>query len=86
MKKRLFSLLLAVALLVGMLPILPVYAEEGEKFIYVGGVEMKNNTYLANGASSTDTTKPSGGYAHYADGVLTLCDYVYEGSEKCYRN
>lgn len=47
--------------------------------ITVNGVEMYDGNYLANGATKTTTTKPSGGYAYYKNGVLTLDNYKYEG-------
>ena len=47
--------------------------------VYVGGVGMCDGDYLAVGATATQTTKPSGGYAYYKDGVLTLNNYSYEG-------
>ncbi|MBR6594733.1 MAG: carbohydrate-binding domain-containing protein [Clostridia bacterium] len=47
--------------------------------VYVGGVGMYDGDYLAVGATKTQTTKPSGGYAYYKDGVLTLNNYSYEG-------
>ena len=48
--------------------------------IYVGGVGMCNGEYLASNATAPTTTKPSGGYAYYKDGVLTLHNYTYSGS------
>ena len=50
-----------------------------EDAVYVGGVGMNDGDYLAVGATATQTTKPSGGYAYYKDGVLTLNNYSYEG-------
>lgn len=47
--------------------------------VYVGGVGMFSGDYLAVGATKTQTTKPSGGYAYYKDGKLTLNNYSYEG-------
>ena len=47
--------------------------------VYVGGVAMYDGDYLAVGATATQTTKPSGGYAYYEDGTLTLNNYSYEG-------
>ena len=46
--------------------------------VYVGGVGMYDGDYLAVGATKTTTTKPSGGYAYYKDGVLTLNGYDNE--------
>ena len=47
--------------------------------VYVGGVGMSDGDYLAVGATATQTTKPSGGYAYFKDGTLTLNNYSYEG-------
>ncbi|MBQ8897243.1 MAG: cell wall-binding repeat-containing protein [Clostridia bacterium] len=56
-----------------------VYSVTRLPSVWVGGVFMPNGTYLANGATSTTTVKPSGGYAYYKDGTLTLNNYKYEG-------
>ena len=47
--------------------------------VRVGGVDMFDGDYLAVGATTTTTTKPSGGYAYYNDGVLTLHNYSFTG-------
>ena len=80
MKKRLLSLLLALVMLVGMIPATTLTASaESNYSVWVGGVKMTSGTYLAVGATATQTTKPSGGYAYYEDGTLTLNNYSYEG-------
>ena len=53
--------------------------------IYVGGVEMNDGDYLANGATTVSDSAPAtGGYAHFAvvDGkaTLTLNNYTYSGA------
>ena len=80
MKKRILSLLLTLLMLVGMIPAtsLSAFAAAGGE-VYVGGVKMSDGTYLAVGATATQTTKPSGGYAYYKDGKLTLNNYSYKG-------
>ena len=88
-RKTLISILLTLALLISAVGTLPisVFAIAGggsptyPDSIFVGGVEMAKDTYLANGASSTTTAQPSeGGFAHYdSEGVLTLNNYIYEG-------
>ena len=88
-RKTLISILLTLALLISAVGALPisVFAIAGggsptyPDSIFVGGVEMAKDTYLASGASSTTNTAPAeGGYAHYSDdGVLTLNNYVYSG-------
>lgn len=50
--------------------------------IWVGGIEMRAGEYLANGAIATTDKKPTGGYAYYKEGILTLSNYEYKGSEK----
>ena len=60
-------------------------AKKMDKTVFIGDVKMTNGTYLANGASKTTTSKPSGGYAYYKDGVLTLNNFKYEGAGYYYR-
>ena len=80
MKKRLVSLALVLVMIFGILPLsfMSVSAAKSDK-IYVAGVLMKDGDYLANGSSSTQTSKPSNGYAFYKDGVLTLRNFKYTG-------
>ena len=47
--------------------------------VYVAGVGMSDGDYLAVDATAVTTTKPSGGYAYYKDGTLTLNNYSYKG-------
>ena len=85
MKKRLFSLLLAIVMVLGLIPATSLTAfAAAANSVLVGGVEMTNGTYLANGATTTQTTKPSGGYAYYKNGTLTLNNYSYEGKGYSY--
>ena len=93
-RKTLISILLTLALLISTVGALPisVFAIAGggsptyPDSIFVGGVEMEKDTYLANGASSTTTAQPTeGGFAHYnSEGVLTLNNYTYEGEGKTF--
>lgn len=46
--------------------------------IFVGGKGMVSGQYLSN-SGKLSTTKPSGGYAYYKDGTLTLSSFNYEG-------
>lgn len=55
-------------------------AKKLDKAVFIGDVKMTNGTYLANGATKTTTSKPSGGYAYYKDGVLTINNFKYEGA------
>ena len=85
MKKRILSLLLAFVMVLGMFPAATLTAfAAAANSVLVGGVEMTNGTYLANGATTTQTTKPSGGYAYYRNGTLTLNNYSYEGKGYSY--
>jgi len=52
--------------------------------VYVGGVEMHNGDYLANGADTVTDKKPTGGYAYFNNGVVELNGYVYEGEGYLY--
>ena len=53
-------------------------------FVMMHGVELRSGYYLASGNSANTPTlvRPSnGGYAYYADGVLTLYNYSYSGDK-----
>ena len=86
MKKRLWSVVLVLALCLTMLPTVALAAETDT--VSVAGVELSHGDYLATGSSIVQTTKPAGGYAHLekVDGtlILTLHDYSYTGEG--YRN
>jgi len=77
---RVLGMLLVLTMLVGMIPAtsLTAFAAAGG-VVYVGGVGMNDGDYLAVGATATQTTKPSGGYAYYKNGTLTLDNYRYIG-------
>ncbi|MBP3606569.1 MAG: carbohydrate-binding domain-containing protein [Clostridia bacterium] len=47
--------------------------------VFVGGIELSEGEYLANGSFVPTREKPEGGYAHLAGNVLTLNHYTYEG-------
>lgn len=81
---KILAIALTLALVFGVAA-MPVSAEPLPEIIYVGGVEMNNGDYLANGAAETTAEAPSeGGYACYKDGVLTLNNYVYSGEGYTY--
>ena len=87
MKKRVLSMLLALVMLVGMIPAGVITASaESNYSVWVGGVGMYDGDYLAVGATATQTTKPSGGYAYYKDRTLTLNNYSYEGKGYLYNS
>ena len=53
--------------------------------VIVGDVELKNGEYLSNdGIVSAE--QPSGGYAYYKDGVLTLNNFEYTGDAYRYNS
>ena len=83
MKKRFLSLTLVLAMLLCIVPTTALTSFAVETYpIYVIGVGMNDGDYLASGATSTQTTKPSSsnGYAYYEDGILTLHNFKYTGN------
>lgn len=74
MKKRIFSMLLSLLLL---LSLLPATAMAASGSIWLGGVQMTDGDYLVKGAASATKEVPAVGtsYAHYQNGVLTLNGY-----------
>ena len=78
--KKLLSTLLVIVALVAMMGVLAVTASADSPTVYVGNVLMTEGTYLANGKTSTQTTKPSGGYAYLSGSTLTLNNYSYTGA------
>lgn len=44
-------------------------------YVTVNGVELRDGYYLQSGKTTTDTSKPSGGYAYYSGNTLTLNNY-----------
>lgn len=44
-------------------------------YIYVNNIEVRSGEYLGNGYLKASTTQPSGGYAYYNAGRLTLNNY-----------
>lgn len=79
--KRITTLMLALLLV---LMSFPIVANAAASSIYVGGVALKNGEYLAVDSTTPTTAKPSGGYAYYKDGVLTLSSYRYTGAGSQY--
>ena len=77
MKRKIVALFLSLSILLSLCSLTAFAADSS---IYVAGVEMASGTYLAVGASVTQTTQPNGGYAYYANGELTLCNYSYSGT------
>lgn len=61
-----------------------LYAVWETDSIYVGGVKLDSGMYLAVGSTEPTDTKPTGGYAYYENGVLTLNNYTYEGEGYLY--
>ena len=46
----------------------------------IAGISMTSGTYLANWGTAAQTTQPSGGYAYYNNGVLTLNNFVHSNT------
>ena len=87
--RRLIGLMLALAMVVGMLPMTVLAAPEDRGpntvAVWVGGVQMENDRYLPAGSDTLTRHRPrDGGYAHYENGVLILHDYEYEGEGYAY--
>lgn len=78
--KKPLAVLLTLAMVIGIFAAVGVNTAAAEPGLWVGGVEMNDGDYLANGATATTTTEPSGGYAYFKDGKLTLNNYEYEGA------
>lgn len=74
---RFAALFLTLALSLGLISCRATAAQP--RSIFVGGIELVDNTYLPSGGTMTQSTCPSGGYAFYSNGVLTLKDFSYEG-------
>ncbi|MBE6928957.1 MAG: carbohydrate-binding domain-containing protein [Ruminococcaceae bacterium] len=82
MKKRFILTTLLLAALFALC--MSAYATDDD--LWVGGVGMADGDYLANGATTTSTTQPSGGYAYYKNGTLTLNGYDNGGEAYKYTN
>lgn len=52
--------------------------------VYISDIALRNGKYLDTSGNVSDQ-KPEGGYAYYADGVLELNNFVYEGEGMLYR-
>ena len=101
MKKRIISFILMLTLLLCLIPAvllpaaaasLPYDATIGDDAIYIGGVRMRDKTYLPVGGSMAVGEKPDGGYAYVeiktdiSKVYITLFDYVYEGEGITYNS
>ena len=70
MKKRFFSLLFALTMLVGMIPITALAVNAAADHIFVNGRQLDDGEYMEELSFTTpSTTKPDGDYAHYSNGV-----------------
>ena len=79
MKKRILSLVLALALLLALLPAGVLAATPVT--VQIGGIALEDGKYLPSHGSSLSDTEPVGcGYAVLNGDVLTLCDFVWEGT------
>ena len=77
--KKPLAVLLTLAMVIGIFAAVGVNTSAAEAELWVGGVEMNDGDYLANGATTTTTSKPSGGYAYFKDGKLTLSNFEGNG-------
>lgn len=77
--EKMICILLCIAL---SMPYISYTVFAASDTIYVGGVELSNGQYLANGSTTPTTTKPSGGYARWVknsnETTLYLNNYKYE--------
>ncbi len=78
--KRIGCVLLTIALTMLMMPLMAISSSATASSIWVGGVELTDGAYLANNADEAVDVQPDGGYAHYTNGILTLCNYQYSGT------
>ncbi len=87
-KRKILAMVLSVVLVLILLPGMGFTASAaGAESIYLGGIKLNNGMYLANGAAEGSYTAPeSGGYAYFADGVLRLNNFRYEGNSLAYPN
>lgn len=78
--KRCLSCLLIICITLAIFPLMGLQVNAATE-IYVGGVRMEDNTYLATNATQTTTEKPSEGYAYFDanSNKLTLDGYQYSG-------
>ncbi len=74
MKKRMISLLLALTMVLGMLPLSMLQVNAAGDYVDIKGMQLNDGMYMGASLIPT-TTKPDGGYAYYSNGVLTLHNY-----------
>ena len=87
MKKRIFSLLLTLVMILGMLPAMAQTANAAGNYIRFGIIKIPAGSYLEQGSYTPTTTKPADNYAYYDGTTLELHNYtdawlvVTEGSD-----
>ena len=74
MKKRMFSVLLCLCMVMALLPTTVLAASNAPETVKVGGIELTDGKYLATNDATTASTYTEGDsyVALYKDGVLTL--------------
>lgn len=82
--QKLFALLLALIMVLGIMPVTAFAAAGDSVNVWVGGVKMKEGYYLPAGNDKTaedlTNTEPTGGYAYMKDATtLVLSNYSYTG-------
>ncbi len=76
-KYGLISLIIMLVLMLAVLPSLQLKAEAAApSSVTVCGVVVESGQYLAANGTAASSSKPSGGYAYYANGILTLHNYT----------
>ncbi len=73
---RFIALLVAI---ITVFAVIPFGASAASDSVVVAGIRLTDGKYLAIDAIAPTSSKPSGGYAYYKNGVLTLHDYKYSG-------
>ena len=61
------------------------YGADDTSTLYIDDIPMKNGQYLTAYGNLTNEKPTTGGYAYFADGVLTLQDFVFSGKGTLYQ-
>ena len=88
--RRLISSVLALIIVLCAVPISAAAENDPAESIYIGGVELKNDTVLFNGATKAVSIYDVGddfdltekGFAYFSDGNLLLSNFCFDGDSK----
>ncbi|MBO5786636.1 MAG: dockerin type I repeat-containing protein [Clostridia bacterium] len=88
--KRLISSVLALIIVLCAVPISAAAYYDPAESIYIGGIELKNDTVLFNGASKAVSIYDVGddfdltetGFAYFSEGNLLLSNFCFEGESE----